>query len=77
MRQTSKGLQRAQGISNPMTPRLLTLKDAAQWLGLTVWAMRERVWQGAIPYVRFDGGRKLYIDTKDLERFIEQHKERN
>lgn len=61
----------AQGISNP---RLLTLKEAAQWLGLTVWAMRERIWAGQIPVVQFPGGRKMYVDTKDLDNFIERNK---
>lgn len=65
----------AQRISNPLGPRLLTLKDAARYLGLTVWAMRERCWSGALPVVRFDGGRKLYLDVKDLETFIERHKQ--
>jgi len=59
-----------------MTPRLLTLKDAAQWLGLTVWAMRERIWAGHIPVVRFPGGRKMYVDIRDLEGLIEQNKMR-
>jgi hypothetical protein len=62
---------KAQGISNP---RLLTLKDAAQWLGLTVWAMRERIWGGQIPVVQFPGGRKQYIDVQDLEVFIKKNK---
>ena len=61
----------AQGISNP---RLLPLKDAAAWLGLTVWAMRERIWAGQIPVVQFPGGRKQYIDTSDLETFIQKNK---
>jgi len=63
--------KKAQRISNP---RLLPLKDAAQWLGLTVWAMRERIWAGQIPVVQFPGGRKQYIDTKDLEAFIQKNK---
>ena len=57
-----------------MSPRLLSLKDAAQWLGLTVWAMRERIWAGDIPIVRFPGGRKVYLDARDLESFIEKNK---
>ena len=61
----------AQGISNP---RLLPLKDAAQWLGLTVWAMRERIWAGQIPVVQFPGGRKQYVDVQDLEAFIQNNK---
>ena len=63
--------KKAQGMYNP---RLLPLKDAAQWLGLTVWAMRERIWAGQIPVVQFPGGRKQYIDTQDLEAFIKKNK---
>ena len=61
----------AQGIANP---RLLPLKDAADWLGLTVWALRERIWAGQIPVVQFPGGRKQYIDVQDLEAFIQSNK---
>jgi len=68
------GLQEAQGIRNPFSPRLLPLKRAAEWLGLTTWAMRERIWAGDIPVVRFPGGRKMFVDTQDLEKFIEQNK---
>ena len=55
-------------------PRLLTLKKAAEVLGLTEWAMRSRIWSGDIPVVRFPGGRKMYIDVRDIERFIERNK---
>jgi excisionase family DNA binding protein len=64
----------AQGIPNPMSPRLLPLKEAAEYLGLTVWAMRERIWAGDIPVVRFRGGRKMFIDTYDLEDFVQKNK---
>lgn len=67
-------LTKAQGIGNPMSPRLLTLKDAAEWLGLTVWGLRERIWAGDIPVIQFQNGRKMYIDTNDLETFIKQNK---
>lgn len=64
----------AQGSSNPTRPRLLPLKQAAEYLGLTTWAMRERIWAGQIPVVRFPGGRKMYVDRNDIDRFIECHK---
>jgi hypothetical protein len=31
--------------------------------------MRERIWAGQIPVVQFPGGRKMYVDSKDLEAF--------
>ena len=59
---------------HPMTPRLLPLKAAAEYLGLTVWALRERIWAGQIPVVQFPGGRKQYIDIEDIDRFIVKNK---
>ena len=64
-----------QRITNPMSPRLLPLKKAAEYIGLTVWGMRERIWAGDIPVVRFSGGRKMFIDVVDIEKFIENNKE--
>ena len=55
-------------------PRLLPLKKAAEYLGLTVWAMRERIWAGDIPVVQFPGGRKMYVDIQDIEEFIQKNK---
>ena len=57
-----------------MGPRLLPLKKAADYIGLTVWALRERIWAGDIPVVKFPGGRKQFIDIKDIEAFIEKNK---
>ena len=53
---------------------MLTLKAAAEVLGLTVWGMREAVWRGDIPVVRFPGGRKQFIDRLDLEQCIQSNK---
>ncbi len=61
-------------IPNPMTPRLLSLKRAAEYMGLTVWAMRERIWAGQIPVVQFPGGRKMFVDIQDIEKFIQNNK---
>jgi hypothetical protein len=62
-------------IEKPLSPRLLTLLKGAEYLGLTTWAMRERIWAGQIPVVRFPGGRKMYVDRLDLDNFVTSHKE--
>jgi len=66
----------AQGILDPSKQRLLTLKQAAEHLGLGLWSLRTRVWNGDIPVVRFPGGRKMFIDRLDLEDFIQNNKTR-
>ena len=70
----NKAVTKAQRIVNPIAPRLLSLKDAAKWLGLTTWAMRERIWAGQIPVVQFPNGRKMFVDVQDLEGFIKRNK---
>ena len=57
-----------------MSKRLYTLKEAAEYLGRSEWSMRELIWARKIPVVREDGGRKIYLDVSDLDRFIEQNK---
>ena len=70
----NKTVKKAQRNQGPLRPRLLPLKEAAAYLGLTVWSMRERIWAGDIPVVQFPGGRKQFIDTEDISRFIERNK---
>jgi excisionase family DNA binding protein len=64
-----------QWMNNPQRPRLMPLKMAAEKLGLTLWALRERIWAGDIPVVRFPGGRKMYVDRDDIDKFIKKNKE--
>jgi excisionase family DNA binding protein len=56
-----------------LTPkRLFSVAEAAVYLGRTVCALRELVWAGKIPHVRFD--RRIFLDVRDLDAFIERHK---
>jgi len=53
---------------------MLTLKEAAEYLGRSEWGMRELVWSGAILYVRPTGSRKFFFDIVDLDQFVEKNK---
>jgi excisionase family DNA binding protein len=57
--------------SNVLIPRLLTLDQAAKYLGLTKEALKAKVHLGRIPTVDLD--KKLRFDRLDLDR-IEQNK---
>jgi excisionase family DNA binding protein len=55
-----------------LAPRLLTLDQAAMYLGLTKDALKAKVHMGRIPKVDLD--KKLRFDRQDLDRMIEQNK---
>ena len=71
---TEKGLQNAQGIRYPVFKRLFPLKEAAIYLGRSVYSMRELVWAGEIPVVKVENARKIYLDIADLDHFIDKNK---
>ncbi len=55
-----------------LIPRLLTLDQAATYLGLTKDALKAKVHLGRIPTVELD--KKLRFDRYDLDNMIEKSK---
>lgn len=55
-----------------LIPRLLTLEQAATYLGLTKDALKAKVHMGRIPTVDLD--KKLRFDRQDLDRIIDSNK---
>jgi excisionase family DNA binding protein len=53
-------------------PRLLPVKAAAAYMGATVWAVRNLVWNQEIPFCKIGG--RLLFDRTDLDRFIDNQK---
>ena len=60
-----------------LQPRLVRIKQAATYLCMSPGKLRDLVQSGQIPVIR---GESVYapwlFDIHDLDRFIEQHKER-
>jgi excisionase family DNA binding protein len=54
--------------------RLYSIKEAAAYLGRTEWAVREMIWAGKLPYVK--DGRRILLDIKDMDAWIEHNKTR-
>ena len=52
---------------------LLTIREAAQYLAVSVSTLYGWVWQRRIPFVKI--GRALRFDSRDLEKFIESNKQ--
>ena len=66
----NKGAQR---ISSPMRQRLLSVKDAAAYLGFSLRSVRNLVYSRELPIIRL--GAKIFIDLRDLDQWIERKKQ--
>lgn len=59
---------------NQPIKRLYSIKEAAIYLGRSVWAVREMIWAGKLPYVK--DGKRILLDIYDMDNWIEQNKTR-
>lgn len=55
-----------------ISQRLLTLPEAAHYLGCTLWSVRELIWKGVLPYTRF--GKRFQVDRRDLDDLVDRQK---
>jgi excisionase family DNA binding protein len=70
-----QGLTKAQRIRNPahrVTKRLYSINEASIYLGRSVWAVREMLWAGKLPCIK--DGRRILLDIKDMESWVEKNK---
>lgn len=59
-------------MSERLDKRLYNVKEAAKYLGRTVWAVREMYYAGKIACIR--DGRRMLFDILDLDAWIEKNK---
>lgn len=52
--------------------RLYSIKELVRLVGVTEWFWRSQIWDGKLPFVQV--GRKMLIDSTDIEKFIQKHK---
>ncbi len=68
-------VKKTQGIENPLCPlkkRLYSVPEAAEYLGRSVWSIRELIWKGSLSCVR--EGRRVHLDIIDLDQWIVSNK---
>jgi excisionase family DNA binding protein len=56
--------------------RLLDLKEAESYSGISAWTLRELIASGDLPAVRPPRLRRVWIDRTDLDKAIAQWKDR-
>jgi excisionase family DNA binding protein len=57
-----------------ITPRILKTRDAARYLGVSAWKLRNLVQGGEIPCILGDGTSPWLFDIRDLDNWIERNK---
>jgi excisionase family DNA binding protein len=65
-------------LDNPprdLSKRLFSIKDSAVYLGRSVWAIREMLWAGKMPYVK--DGKRILLDIQDMNEWIDRSKTRS
>ena len=68
-------VKKAQRINNPvgmLKKRLYSIPEAAEYLGRSVWSIRELIWAGKLPSVKV--GRRIHLYIIDLDNWIERNK---
>ena len=59
-------------VSQAINKRLYSIKEASLYLGRSVWAVREMLWAGKIPYVK--DGKRILLDIHDMDDWIKRSK---
>lgn len=52
--------------------RLLSQADAATYLGISYWTLRDLVFRRELPYVKI--GRRVLVDRLDLDAYLDRSK---
>ena len=55
--------------------RLYSIKELTSLIGATDWFWRSQIWDGQLPYVQV--GKKMFVDYRDIEEFIQKNKYKN
>lgn len=67
-------LRDERAVSPSVEPALLTVKQAAIYLGRSEQSIQHLIFQKELPVVRV--GRRVHLDRRDLDGFIEKYKDR-
>lgn len=61
--------------ARPVVPRLLSQREAAIYLGISYWTLRDLTFRGEVPYVKIR--RRILVDRLDLDAYLERMKVRS
>ena len=53
-------------------PRLLSQHEAAHYLGISYWTVRDLMFRRKLPFVKM--GRRILVDRSDLDAYVDRSK---
>jgi len=63
--------------SSNLAPRLVKIKQAAAYLAISPWKLRNLVQQGMMRYIEDGGGTSPWrFDVRDLDEYIDRNRQR-
>jgi excisionase family DNA binding protein len=66
--------KRREPSKSSLPRRLCSLTDAARYLAVSDWTVRQMVWRGDFPHIKT--GKRILLDLRDLDGWIEREKVR-
>jgi excisionase family DNA binding protein len=66
--------ERDRTVPRATAQRLMRTRQAAKYLGLSTWALRNLVQHGEIPVIPQQGHAPWLVDVRDLDSWIERNK---
>jgi excisionase family DNA binding protein len=73
--------KRLRGSSEPtdtvdkVCRRLFTIPEAGVYLALGPWRVRNLIWAGELAFIKL--GRRILVDRKDLDAFLDSKKQKH
>jgi excisionase family DNA binding protein len=61
--------------ASPVGPRLFSQREAATYLGISYWTLRDLTFRGDVPYVKIR--RRILVDRVDLDTYLDRMKVRS
>lgn len=61
--------------ASPVVPRLFSQREAATYLGISYWTLRDLTFRGEIPHVKIR--RRILVDRVDLDTYLDRMKVRS
>lgn len=58
--------------ASSISPRLLSQQEAALYLGISYWTVRDLVFRRELPFVKI--GRRVLVDRTDLDDYLDRSK---